>query len=87
MCYGGSVSNTVSVRELRNTTSDVLRRVEAGERVILTVDRRPVAQIVPIRRPRSVPLAQARALAARHAADRGLLRDLAEALPDTTDDL
>lgn len=87
MCYSKAVSNTVSVRELRNTTSDVLRRVEAGERVTVTVDRRPVAQLVPIRRPRSVPLAEALALAARHAADRGLLRDLAAALPDTTDDL
>ena len=31
----------VSVRELRNHTAEVLRRVEAGERVRITVDRRP----------------------------------------------
>ncbi|MGH3472552.1 MAG: type II toxin-antitoxin system Phd/YefM family antitoxin [Nocardioidaceae bacterium] len=36
--------------ELRNTVSEVLRRVESGERLTVTVDRRPVAEIVPLRR-------------------------------------
>ena len=35
----------VSVRELRNHTAEVLRRVEAGERVRITVDRRPMAEL------------------------------------------
>jgi prevent-host-death family protein len=37
----------VSVRDLRNRTSDVVERVEAGETITLTVRGRPVADIVP----------------------------------------
>jgi prevent-host-death family protein len=42
----------VSVRELRNHTARVIAAIESGERVVLTVHGRPVADIVP-RRPRS----------------------------------
>jgi len=42
----------VSVRELRNHTARVIAAVESGERVVLTVHGRPVADIVP-RRTRS----------------------------------
>ena len=42
----------VSVRELRNHTARVIAAVESGERVVLTVHGRPVADIVP-RRERS----------------------------------
>jgi prevent-host-death family protein len=35
-------------RELRNRISEVLRRVEAGERLRITVDGRPVADLVPL---------------------------------------
>jgi prevent-host-death family protein len=42
----------VSVRELRNHTARVIAAVEAGERVVLTVHGRPVADITP-RRTRS----------------------------------
>jgi prevent-host-death family protein len=34
-----------SVRELRNHTANVLRRVEGGETLRVTVDRRPVAEL------------------------------------------
>lgn len=37
----------VSVRELRNHTGRVVSAVESGERVVLTVHGRPVADIVP----------------------------------------
>jgi prevent-host-death family protein len=37
----------VSVRELRNHTARVIGAVEGGERVVLTVHGRPVADIVP----------------------------------------
>jgi prevent-host-death family protein len=80
------VSSTVSVRELRNTVSEVLRRVEGGEHVTVTVDRRPVAQLVPLARRRKVPVTKARAIAARHAADPGLLEDLHDLLSESTDD-
>jgi prevent-host-death family protein len=39
----------VSVRELRNHTARVISAVESGERVVLTVHGRPVADIVPRR--------------------------------------
>ena len=42
----------VSVRELRNHTARVIAAIESGERVVLTVHGRPVADIVP-RRERS----------------------------------
>ncbi|HEY7730324.1 MAG TPA: type II toxin-antitoxin system prevent-host-death family antitoxin [Gaiellaceae bacterium] len=63
----------VSVRELRNHTARVIAAVESGERVVLTVHGRPVADIVP-RQERSerrsserllADLAEVSALAAR----------------------
>jgi antitoxin (DNA-binding transcriptional repressor) of toxin-antitoxin stability system len=41
------MSREVSVRELRNSTSSVIADLEAGERLTLTVNRRPVADILP----------------------------------------
>lgn len=77
----------ISVRDLRNTVSEVLRRVESGERLTVTVDRRPVAEIVPLRRRRTVPATEALTIASRHAADRGLVNDVRGMLADTTDNL
>ncbi|MDQ3768286.1 MAG: type II toxin-antitoxin system prevent-host-death family antitoxin [Actinomycetota bacterium] len=37
----------VSVRHLRNHTAEVVAAVESGEKVVLTVHGRPVADIVP----------------------------------------
>jgi len=78
----------VSVRELRNNVSEVLRRVEAGDRLRVTVDRRPVAELVPLPRRRvSVPWAEIRTHLGAIQADAGLDDDLRRAAPDTTDDL
>lgn len=85
MCYAARVAD-VSVRELRNRTADVLRRVEAGERMRVTVDRRPVAELVPLPR-RAAWLPRARVLATLVQADPGLRNDLDAALPDTVDEL
>jgi prevent-host-death family protein len=41
------MSQEVSVRDLRNNTASVVAAVRAGERVTLTVNRDPVADIVP----------------------------------------
>jgi prevent-host-death family protein len=38
----------IGVRELRNNVAAVLRRARAGERVVVTVDGRPVAQVGPL---------------------------------------
>ena len=45
----------IPARELRNNVSGVLRRVEAGERLRVTVSGRPVAEIAPLsQRPRTI---------------------------------
>ncbi|MBO0707534.1 MAG: type II toxin-antitoxin system prevent-host-death family antitoxin [Candidatus Dormibacteraeota bacterium] len=85
MCNDRTVDQ-VSVRDLRNRTADVLRRVESGERVQITVDRRPVAELVPLPR-RSAWVPRDRVLASLVQADSGLKRDLEEALRDTIAEL
>jgi prevent-host-death family protein len=40
--------STVGLRELRQQASELLRRVEAGEEVTITVAGRPSARLVPI---------------------------------------
>jgi prevent-host-death family protein len=86
MCYAGPVAGDVSVRELRNHTAEVLRRVEAGERLRVTVDRRPVAELAPLPS-RDVWVPRRRVLGALVQADPALRTELADALPDTVDEL
>ncbi|HEY7950653.1 MAG TPA: type II toxin-antitoxin system prevent-host-death family antitoxin [Solirubrobacterales bacterium] len=42
------MATDVPQRELRNRTADLLRRVEAGERLRITVHGHPVAELVPV---------------------------------------
>ncbi|MGI8608556.1 MAG: type II toxin-antitoxin system Phd/YefM family antitoxin [Candidatus Dormibacteria bacterium] len=76
---------SVSVRELRNNVSQVLRRVESGEHLQVTVHGRPVAELTPLQRPRFVPAAGF--LATLPHADTGLSTLLLELAPDTTEDI
>ncbi|GAB3706860.1 type II toxin-antitoxin system Phd/YefM family antitoxin [Mariniluteicoccus flavus] len=39
---------TVGLRELRQDASDLVRRVEGGEEILVTVSGRPSARIVPV---------------------------------------
>jgi len=41
---------TVTVRDLRNSGGEVLRRVEHGERIVVTRDGTPVAELRPLPR-------------------------------------
>ncbi|MGY4103125.1 type II toxin-antitoxin system Phd/YefM family antitoxin [Nocardia sp. R16R-3T] len=75
----------VSVRELRNHVSEVLRRVEAGETLEVTVNERPVALLVP-RRERPTTMATRAFFAYLPLADPGLRDQLADELTETTDD-
>jgi len=78
----------IPARELRNDVSAVLRRVEAGERLRVTVSGRPVAELVPLpSKPTSIPWEQFRESLQGALADSGLTGQLAELIPDTTDDL
>lgn len=72
----------------RGTTSAASARVEAGEQVVITVDGRPVAALNPLRNgPRWVSRAAFVARLTGRRADPGLLSQLRELAPDTTDDL
>jgi len=79
----------IATRELRNDTAGVLRRVEAGEEVIITVNGKPVAQLTPIVAgerqwlPHRVLASRLRVLQA----DPGLRDDLRRLAGETTDDL
>lgn len=71
---------SVSVRDLRNSTADVIAAVRRGERLTLTVNREPVADIVPHVEQRDpwLPAATLRRIVAETPADPELLADLAE---------
>jgi prevent-host-death family protein len=81
--------SSVPSRELRNDTAGVLRRVEAGERVTITVNGRPVAEMVPVQRARRSWIRREELMSRlrRVQADPGLRDDLATLAGDTTDDL
>ena len=81
--------STIASRDLRNHTSEVLGRVTEGERVTVTVNGRPVAEIGPVSNSR--PIAFTRSglvtLLTHKQADAGLAAQLEELAGDTTDDL
>ena len=80
--------SNLSLRELRNDVSDVLRRAESGEHFVVTVRGRPVAELGPLTgRPRFLPATRLDALLRDAAPDEGLRADLERLAPDTTDDL
>ncbi len=67
----------VSARDLRNHTAAVLRRAEAGERLRVTVNRRPVVEIVPLARAAWVSGAAAERVLCDAPLDAQFLDDLA----------
>jgi prevent-host-death family protein len=79
----------VSLRDLRNHVSEVLRHVEGGTPLTVTVDRRPVARLVPLTARRiSVPAGEFFTQLGRiGGADPGLQDELREMLAETTDDI
>lgn len=82
MCYMARIG----VRELRNDVSGLLRRVESGERLTVTVNGREVARLVPLdERPEFKPWGWFEKIPL---ADAALASDLRGALgAETTDDL
>jgi prevent-host-death family protein len=75
----------VSARDLRNHTAALLRRAEAGERLRVTVSRRPVAELGPLGRPIWVSGATMERALREALADRGLLDDLAPVREQTVE--
>jgi antitoxin (DNA-binding transcriptional repressor) of toxin-antitoxin stability system len=82
------MAREVSIRELRNSTAGVVADLEAGERLTLTVNRRPVADIVPHveRRDPWVSSSELRRIVSEAPADPGLLDDLADVRGAELDD-
>ncbi|HEX4805852.1 MAG TPA: hypothetical protein VFU94_08125 [Conexibacter sp.] len=74
------MTHEVSVRALRNDTAAVVAAVRAGELLTLTVNREPVADIVPHVERRSpwVPASELRRILRDAPADARLLDDLAD---------
>lgn len=80
----------IAARELRNDTSGVIRRAQAGEHIVITVNGRPAAQLTPLPSPgtrRWLPREELASRLRRSQADPGLRHDLAVLAGDTTDDL
>jgi len=78
----------VASRDLRNNTRGLLLRVEAGEAITITIDGRPVAILQPVgRRPQWIARDEFVRRVLPHQADPGLPAELADLVPDTTDDV
>jgi prevent-host-death family protein len=79
----------VASRELRNDTAGLLRRVEAGEKIVITRRGKPVADLVPHRLATSRWFSPNEVVEVleQSAADPGLRDDLERLVGETTDDL
>ncbi len=87
MCYIRRMTEVAS-RALRNDTAGLLRRVEAGEDIVITVAGRPVALLTALaNRPRWVSREEFVNRFVPAQADTDLSRELAELVPETTDEL
>lgn len=53
-CYTDLVTTTITQRELRNSSGDIMRRLDAGETFIVTRSGKPVGELSPLRRQRFV---------------------------------
>ncbi|HVY96215.1 MAG TPA: type II toxin-antitoxin system prevent-host-death family antitoxin [Solirubrobacterales bacterium] len=79
----------VASRELRNDTAGLLRRVEAGETIVITRRGKPVADLVPHQAESGRWLTPAEVVEIREIAsgDPTWATDLAKLREETTDDL
>ena len=74
-------------RELRNNVAEVLREVESGKHLRITVRGRPVADLVPIEeRRRFVPWQRVQEILDDAPLDASFADDIDSALDDTLDD-
>lgn len=84
------MAEVIAQRDLRNDVSAVLRRVADGESFTVTVRGEPVAELVPVRRPRVfVPRDEVQSMFGPPREDPTLLDDLralrSDVEPDGTD--
>lgn len=76
---------TIPQRTLRNASGEILRRAEAGEQFVITINGRPVATLGPYRRRHWVPQEEMRAILSTPT-DPALLDDLRDLEPPALDD-
>jgi prevent-host-death family protein len=88
MRYVDAAVRSISDRELRRDLTRILRDVQDGETIEVTVDGRPVARLVPIvRRRTGVPREQLEEMLRNAPLDAGFQRDLDDAVGQTIDEL
>lgn len=56
-CYDRRMSEAITQRELRNSSGEIMRRLDEGESFIVTRNGVPVGELTPLRRLRFVPAA------------------------------
>lgn len=77
--------DTIPQRTLRNASGEILRRAEAGEQFVITVNGRPVATLGPYHRRHWVPQGEIRAILSTPT-DTTLFDDLRDHEPQALDD-
>jgi prevent-host-death family protein len=83
------MASRVASRDLRNNTADLLRRVDAGEQIVITKRGDPVASLIPFEQPRRrwLPKAELVRRLATTQADADLRNDLTRLAGETTDEI
>src|SRR3954468_20968812 len=54
LCYHQRMAESITQRELRNDSGEIMRRLDAGESFIVTRNGTPVGELAPLRRHRFV---------------------------------
>lgn len=77
----------IALRDLKNRLSEIVREAETGTEYVVTVDRRPVAQLGPLpTKPTWIPLGDFVERFEGRWADRGLLDELDDLAGDRVDE-
>ncbi len=77
MYYIAGMTQTIPIRTLRNQVSKVIRDAEKGERIIVTVDGRPTAELGPVQGCQLIEIDRAIGIGMGPAARQALRDDLA----------
>lgn len=57
-CYSSGMAKTISQRELRNTSGEIMRALDRGEEFLVTRNGIPVGELRPVHHRRFVPAAR-----------------------------
>lgn len=60
LCYAQGVPTTITQRELRNNSADIMRRLQVGESFTLTSNGRVIGSLLPASEPTRLPITRAR---------------------------